>query len=88
MKKTIRIRYFLIFLYFCIVLLNWTKLDAAWKIDDQNLLIFFTSPSLWIINDINTAFEYIELHYILSLIIWFAFGYLLDLVIKKLFTNR
>lgn len=36
MKKIIRFRYILPFLYFCIALLDWTELDAAWNIDDKN----------------------------------------------------
>ena len=84
MKKLIRTRYVLSFLYLCISLLNWTKLDAAWNIDDKNVLIFFTSPSLWIVNDTNTAFDFIELHYLLSLIIWVVIGYLIDLIIGKM----
>lgn len=91
MKKLISFRYLLSFIYFVIAMLNWTKLDAAWRIDDQNLLIYFTSPPLWAINDIHKAFDNIQIFYLLSLIIWFVIGFFIDWLMKKissLFTNQ
>lgn len=84
MKKICRFRYILPFLYFCIALLDWTELDVAWNIDDKNLLIFFTSPPFLFINDINSAFHYMVLIYLISLLVWFGMGYLIDIVISKI----
>lgn len=84
MKRLIRFKYLLSFIYFVIALLNWTQLDVAWKIDDKNLLIYFTSPPLWFINDIHRAFDNIQIFYLLSLIIWFVVGSFIDWLIKKI----
>lgn len=85
MKNIIRFRYILPFLYFCIALLDWTELDVAWNIDDKNLMIFFTSPPFLFINDINSASDhYMVLIYLISLLVWFGVGYLLDIVISKI----
>jgi hypothetical protein len=79
--------FWLPFIYIMIVLFN------LGGFDDMNLVLFFTSPFGWIaethwfvVNFIHPA-KIHSLIIILSLVIWFFVGLIIDLVIKKIKKN-
>jgi hypothetical protein len=78
-------RFWLSLLSIAICILNATGLD------DKNMLLFFTSPHLMILEDYfyiirhidNEAFQKILL-YFLNILGWFLIGWILDIAIAKL----
>lgn len=51
--------------------------------DDKNLLLFFTSPPFWILENMSFRFP-IGVIYVISITFWFLFGFGIDRFIQKL----
>jgi hypothetical protein len=59
--------------------------------DDKNLLLFFTSPHLMLLEDfssyirnIGNEFTQMIIWYILNIIGWFLIGWIIDILISKI----
>jgi hypothetical protein len=49
-------------------------------LDDKNLILFFTSPPFWVLEQYGVQIEVI---YISTIVFWFIAGILLDLTLTK-----